>query len=427
MRGWDVKMAAAPTDAGAWFLTVRSDRRVLIMAPTMTSVKRLLDIAGMFAGDLRVQTLFTVPPDVLGWGTEAMLGELGVTLVPWRKAVAERYDLAITVNYSGIAEVDAPVALFSHGASRNKQVKSRGHGVFPVPAPTQAFNRSSLIQNGMLVPSAIAVGHEHELAMLAADCPEALPVARVVGDPCYDRLVAGRPQRAHFRRVLGLEPHQTLVVVTSTWTGSSLLGSAAYQLERLVEQLSPPEFRIVLLIHPNAVAAHGAYQLRAWWGHLAAKGLIMTRPEHDWEPLLLSADYIIGDHGSLTLYGATAGVPILIGAYNEADVHCRSGAAALAAIAPRLVGSAPVTEQLVHADAQFDASAMANVASLISSEPGGFARHTRNLLYGMLGLGQPAVPARLAEAAALPSLSWSVHDARGAGETGEHDFEVEAA
>ena len=430
MRGWDVKMAAVPTDAGAWFLTVRSDRRVLIMAPTMTSVKRLLDIAGVFAGDLRVRTLFTVPPDVLGWGTEAMLGELGVTLVPWREAVAGRYDLAITVNYGGIAEVDAPLALFSHGASRNKQVKPHGRGAFAVPAPVQGFNRSSLIQNGMLVPSAIAVGHEHELAMLAADCPEALPVARVVGDPCYDRLVAGRPQRAHFRRALGLEPHQTLVVVTSTWTGSSLLGSAAYQLERLVEQLPAPKFRIVLLIHPNAVAAHGAYQLRAWWGHLAAKGLIMTRPEHDWEPLLLAADYIIGDHGSVTLYGATVGVPILVGAYNEADVHHRSGAAALAALAPRLVGSAPVPEQLAHADAQFDATAMANVASLISSEPGGFARHTRSLLYGMLGLGQPATPARLADAAELPPLWQLARDtSRTAwtGGTNGYDLAVEAA
>ena len=169
----------------------------------------------------------------------------------------------------------------------------------------------------------------------------------------------------------------------------------------------------MLLVHPNAVAAHGAYQLRTWWGHLAAKGLIMTRPEHDWEPFLLAADYIIGDHGSVTLYGATVGVPILIGAYNEADVHDRSGAAALAAIAPRLVGSAPVPEQLAHADAQFDAAAMADVASLISSEPGAFARHTRNLLYGLLALGQPAVPARLAATAAPPSLRRLARDAGG--------------
>jgi hypothetical protein len=94
------------------------------------------------------------------------------------------------------------------------------------------------------------------------------------------------------------------------------------------------------------------------------------------------------------------GTAVLLGAYRAAAVHPDSGAAALAAIAPRLVGSIPVIEQLSQAAEQFDAEAMARVAALISSEPGGFARHTRSLLYGMLGLGQPAVPARLADASA---------------------------
>jgi hypothetical protein len=85
-------------------------------------------------------------------------------------------------------------------------------------------------------------------------------------------------------------------------------------------------------------------------------------------------------------------------------VHPQSGAAALGAIAPRLVGSIPMSAQLEHAGEQFDAAAMAAVAGLISSEAGGFARLTRRLLYGMLGLGQPATRARLLEAPAPPSL-----------------------
>jgi hypothetical protein len=201
-----------------------------------------------------------------------------------------------------------------------------------------------------------------------------------------------------------LEPGEKLVVASSTWGGDSLLGSALHQLERLVEQLPRPEYRVVLLTHPNVVAAYGAYQLRAWWGHLADKGLILTRPEQDWEPFLVAADYIVGDHGSVTLYGAAVGVPVLLGAYRPAAVHPDSGAAALGAIAPRLIGSMPVIEQLSQADEQFDAGAMARVATLISSEPGGFARHTRSLLYGILGLGQPAAPARVVDVPAPRSL-----------------------
>ena len=85
-------------------------------------------------------------------------------------------------------------------------------------------------------------------------------------------------------------------------------------------------------------------------------------------------------------------------------MHPSSGAAALAAIAPRLVGSTPVIEQLSQADEQFDEEAMARVAALISSEPGAFARHTRSLLYGVLGIGQPAVPARVVDLPAPRSL-----------------------
>ena len=397
-------MGASTIDAGAWWLTVRPDHRVLIMVPTMTSVKRLLDIADLFEGDLRVQLSFTVPPNKLGDGTAALLGRLGVRLVPWRQAAALRYDLAVTANLSGMAEVDAPVAYFSHGASQNKQGRPRGRGSIPVPSRIHGFSRSALIQGGMLVPSAVALGHDRELALLAEDCPEALPVARVVGDPCYDRIVAGRRLRTAYRDALGLRSGEKLVVVSSTWCEDSLLGSALHQLERLVEQLPRPEYRVVLLIHPNVVAAYGAYQLHAWWGHLARKGLILTRPEQDWEPFLIAADYIVGDHGSVTLYGAAVGVPVLLGAYRASAVHPSSGAAALAAIAPRLVGSTPVIEQLSQADEQFDEEAMARVAALISSEPGAFARHTRSLLYGVLGIGQPAVPARVVDMPAPRSL-----------------------
>jgi hypothetical protein len=374
------------------------------MAPTVTSVKRLLDIAGLFHGDLRVELSFTVPPNMLGRGTEAMLGALGVPLTPWSQAAEQRHDLAITTNLSGIAEVNAPVAFFSHGASRNSLARPRGRGSIPVPAQVHAFSRSALIQSGMLVPAALALGHERELELLARDCPEALPVASVVGDPCFDRLVEGRRLREYYRAALGLRPGQRLVVATSTWRGNSLFGSAPQVIEQLAELLASPEYRAVLLLHPNIYAAHSEYQVRAWWPEALRRGLIIARGEEDWQPFLLAADYIIGDHGSVTLYGAATGEPVLFGAYPDADVHPQSGAAALGAIAPRLVGSIPMSAQLEHAREQFDAAAMAAVAGLISSEAGGFARLTRRLLYGMLGLGQPATRARLLEAPAPPSL-----------------------
>lgn len=374
------------------------------MAPTVTSMKRLLDIAGLFHGDLRVELRFTVPPNTLGGGTESMLDGFGA--VPWHDAVAQRYDLAVTTNLSGIADVDAPLALFSHGASRNSRARPRGRGSIPVPSQVHAFSRSALIQRGMVVPSALPLGHERELELLAQDCPEALPIASVVGDPCFDRLMAGRGLRDHYRSALGLVPGQRLVVVTSTWRDNSLFASAPHVIDRLARLLESPQYRVVLLLHPNIYAAHGEYQVRAWWAAALRRGIVLGRPETDWQPYLLAADFIIGDHGSVTLYGAAAGIPVLLGAYPDADVHPCSGAAALGARAPRLVESVPIQEQLDQAGEQFDAAVSAEIAALISSEPGAFARNTRRLLYSMLGLGQPATAACLPDAEP-PSPLWA--------------------
>lgn len=389
---------------GPWWQTVRAARRVLVMVPTITSAKRLLDISSLFHGDLRVQMLFTVPPDVFNRGAAELLAAHGAPLVPWAQATGEPFDLAITANFGHLDAVDAPVAVFSHGASRNSLARPRGRGALPAPGPVIGFSRSDLIRGGMLVPSALALGHERELALLERGCPEALAVAHVVGDPCYDRITAGASLRGAYRAALGVREGQKLVVATSTWRTNSLLGSAPHVLERLAGELPRAQYAVALLTHPNIWAGHGAYQVRTWLEPWTNRGLVLTDPETDWQPIVMAADWIIGDHGSVTLYGAAAGVPVLLGCFPEADVHPDSGAAALGAIAPRLSPGTALGDQLRHAADTFDPQAMSEVASLITSEPGSFARHTRSLLYRLLALGQPAFPARLAPAPAPAPL-----------------------
>lgn len=385
-------------DSGAWWLTVPPQRRVLLMPATMASATRLLDIADLFHGDLRVQLHFTVPPNSFSAGTAALLAAQGVPVMPWERAKTEQFDLALSANFGGMAEVRAPVVIFAHGASRNSLARPRGRGAMPLTGPVNGFSRAELVHAGVLVPTGLAVGHERELDLLAAGCPEALPVASVVGDPCYDRIVAQAGRRAAFRRALGLAAGQKLVVVTSTWRTNSLLGSSLHLIGRLVEELPASKYRVILLTHPNIWSAHGGYQLRAWLKPSAQRGLTVLRPEADWQPILTAADWIIGDHGSVTLYGAATGAPILLGAFPEDDVHPDSGAAALGRIAPKITANVPLDVQLAHAAADLDPEAMARVASTISSEPGAFARITRRLLYNTLALSQPSVPARLAPA-----------------------------
>ncbi len=397
-------MVAALIDTGEWWLTMRPERRVLIMAHTVASAGRLLDVVGVFHGDVRVQLVFTVPPYVLNRGTADFLRSHGAPLIPWRLATSQHFDLAVSAELLAIDEVDAPVALFSHGASRNKRPIPRGRGSLVVDTAIRGFTRADLVRDSLLVPSAIALGHDRELSILERGCPEALRVAAVVGDPCADRLAAGLSQRTQFRAALGLRAGQKLVVLASTWHDEALLANGRHLVEEIVAQLPRNTYRLVLLAHPNITAAHGSYQLRSWLDHLIRNGVVPLPPEHAWEHVLVAADYIIGDHGSATLYGSIATAPILLGTYPRHGAHPDSAAAALATLAPRLSTSAPILDQLVHAETHFEPEAMAQVASLITSEPGGFARHTRRLLYGMLELGQPAVPPRLPQARPLPRL-----------------------
>jgi len=377
-----------------WWLTVRAARRVLVMASTITSAKRLWDVAGLLHGDTRVQLEFTVPPSVFNGGTAQMLAARGVPVLPWERAVAQRFDLAVAASFEHIDQVDAPVAVFSQGAGRDSVVRPPRRGSRPSPGPVTGFCRADLMRDGTVVPVALALGHERELALLEEGCPEALPVAEVIGDPCYDRIAAGVGLRNRYRAALGLSPRHKMVVVASTWQQNSLLGSAAEVVERLSKEL-PAGYRVAMLTHPNIWAAHGSYQMRAWYGSWIARGVVLVPPEADWQPILTAADFVVGDHGGVTLYATALGVPVLLGSFPADDVHPDSGAAALGRIAPRIVPGTPLTEQLEHAAAQFDAAAMARVADLITSEPGGFARHARRLLYRLLGLGQPAAPAWL--------------------------------
>jgi hypothetical protein len=383
-------------DSGAWWLTVPAQRRVLVMPATMASASRLLDVTDLFHGDLRVQLYFTVPPSQSNRGTAELLGAVGAPLLPWEKAKTESFDLALTANLSGLHEVAAPVVMFSHGASRNSLARPRGRGSRPVIGPVSGLGRTELVYAGVLAPTAVTFGHERELGMLAEDCPEALPIASVIGDPCYDRITAQAGRRAAFRRALGVTAGQKLVVVASSWQSNSLIGSASHLLERAVRELPGPQYRVALLSHPNIWAGHGGYQVQSWFKPLIEAGLVVVRPEADWQPILTAADWVIGDHGSVTLYSSVAGVPVMLGAFDERYIHPDSGAAALGLVAPRVVANVPLGDQLAHAAAEFDAPAMARVAATISSEPGAFARTARRLLYNIMGLSQPAVPARLA-------------------------------
>ena len=119
-----------------------------------------------------------------------------------------------------------------HGAGHHK-LRATDEGF---ATEVSGLSRTQLTHRGEVVPTVVGLSHENQLDVLRRHCPEALPRAEVIGDPCYARLRASLPVREHYRDALGTE-HRTLVLVASTWGGESLFGREGDLAAELVAEL----------------------------------------------------------------------------------------------------------------------------------------------------------------------------------------------
>ncbi|MEU4927378.1 hypothetical protein AB0G54_12890 [Streptomyces yokosukanensis] len=387
--------------AGRQWPTLLGRRTVLTVAHTITYAKRLVDILSLLEDDFRVQVAFTAPPHVFGDEVPHFLERLGCAVLPWEEAVRTSFDVAVAAGPRGVERLAAPLITLPHGAGYLKRLCSGPEaGVF-------GLRRQDVAPGGKL-PAAVVVPHRADLAELAEHCPEALSLAHVVGDPAYDRISASLPLRGAYRRALGLRDTEKLVVVASTWGARSSFGHFTALLPRLLTELPGEGYRCVVLAHPNVWSGHGAWQVRSWLARCARSGITLVPPEADWRSVLIAADLIIGDHGSVTLYGTLTSAPLLLVTSPAQEINPASPAAALALTAPALSPVHPLVDQLEYAATEYRREEYAAISARITSEPGRFNRNMRRLLYRMLGLGQPAhAPVTVPLPAPPPLDAWS--------------------
>lgn len=384
---------AALIEQGHW-LTVRGCKRVLVVVHTVTFAQRLREVFGLLEADLRVQIVFTAPPHAFGNGVTRYLRGLGIIPVPWEEALRTDFDLALAAGSRGLHELRAPIVRISHGAGHIKpltDVSALTPGEHRVPG---MLSPAHLLHDGRVLPAAIGYAHRRDIEELARSCPQALPAAHVVGDPCVDRITAELPRRAHHRAALGIEPGQRLVVVASTWGPASTFERLDAVLPQLLTQLPADTYRVALLLHPNVYAGHGLWQVRGWL--TGCHGAAVVPPDADWQPLLIAADWIIGDHGSLTAYGTLTDATVLLTSAPSRQVSAHSPAALLAEVAPVVSPLHPLAEQLDYAACLRRPGQYDEVAASLSSVPGEFHRRMRSVVYRLLGLGEPARPATVA-------------------------------
>lgn len=382
---------AAGADAGRW-RTVPARKTVLVLVHTEVYGRRLQDLLPLLASDLRIEVVFTIAPHAFNGGVARYLRGLGATVIPWAEAVRTTFDLALAAGSQGMEQVRAPLVRISHGAGHMSLARAQeGAAEHGLPRePGGITGRDHLTWKGAVVPRAVALAHRDDLRALRQWCPEALPVAEVVGDPAYDRVAASLPFRERYRAELGLGAGRHLVLLTSTWGRRSAFNRLEALLPRLLAELPRRTYQVAMLVHPNVWAKHGPWQVKAWLADCRRAGVLLLPPEVDWRAPLIAADSVIGDYGSVTLYATMTGAPILLSRYPYQDANPLSPGVALAMAAPALSPHRPLADQLAYAAAEYPRREYARIARRISSEPGRFNRRMRRLMYRVLGLGQPA-------------------------------------
>jgi hypothetical protein len=391
-------------DVARW-ATCRVRRSVLAVVHNVTSGQRLLEAVRLLEGDPRVQVFFTAAPDVFTHGVTAFLSEIRGLVLPWSEAVRKKFDLALAAGHGSLHELHTPVVVLPHGAGHNKYV-SAPPGREVSERQVYGLSRQRLLRDGAVVPEAVVLSHEEELSRLGEECPEAIRAAEVIGDPCFDRMEKSLPFRARYRAALGLDSGQKLVSVCSTWGPHSLLARDWELLARLVTELPRHRYRVALMLHPNVWNAHGEWSVRSWFAWLGRRGLLLISQRSDWCGPLVAADHVVGDHGSVSLYGTMTDAPVLLAgrsAKSCAGVDPRSPLAELHSFAPRLNSDRSLCRQLDRSSASYSRERHQRVAARITSEPGRYVPLMRALIYRKLRLRPSAVPLTIGPAA-LPQV-----------------------
>ena len=332
--------------------TVPAARTVLFVVHNGTTLDRLLDVAEVFAGDLRVRIVVTSDlSDPFADGLPEQVASAGLAAVPWSEATGHRWDLIVSASHHGpLGELRGPLLTLAHGAGFGKYAPGT-RSVFGLDAEWL------LGRDGRPLAAALGLARPYGLAAAAE-------TAVVVGDPCFDHLTA-----------LPAPPNGA-VVISSTWGRRSLLGTRP----GIIRTVLDAGYDTRLIPHPNVWARYGEHQLRLW---LERDGLTLVPPLRAWRRELAGAAAVIGDHGSVTVYGAALGKPTLLAAFPDDDVVPGSPAHRLGEVAGRYDPGVAIGVQLEKA------AGHPELIGLVTAVPGESRARLRATCYRLLNLEEP--------------------------------------
>ncbi|MGW0732752.1 hypothetical protein [Streptomyces sp. NPDC002851] len=396
-------------DAQRWS-TFHGERTVVAAVRTVTSATRILEtLPTLLRDDPRITLVFAYDPtSAFNEGVLDLLRDSGCRIMPWEQLGWYEPDLIVSASENiNVPEGECPVLVLPHGVGFQKYVPD---------SRTPHTRLSGVVPDALLEAGRawLAVSHPDQEAQLLASHPKTAGHTLLVGDPCFDELHTSLPRKARYRRALGVPDRHRLVVVSSTWGGTSLLGRHSDLPTRLLAELPYDAYRVAAIVHPNVWSAHGAWELRRLLASALDSGLILLPPVHTWRAGLVAADLVVGDHGSVTLYGAALGKPVLLAAFGD-DAVPGTAIAALGARTPHLDPEADLHDQVERVAEGHDPDRSAELTTRHAfAEPGHALPRLRASLYRLLRLPEPThgpAPLRVlpeAEQPATEVLSWTV-------------------
>jgi hypothetical protein len=367
-----------------WY-SVRPQRTVLAVARTVTTAIALLDGLPDLLGDHRVETLFTVMPRQrdanFERGIERLLHDAQVRLIPWNEAVARRFDLVVTASYEGyLTELSGPLFMLRHGAAIGKNISLPADGRLPVTSDG-------------LGSTTMVLSHSEQAAHYLVDDERVRLL--VAGDPVLDRLRASLPGRDRYRDALEIPNGIRLVAMTSTWGEHSLIAVRPDLPARLLAELPADEFCVAAILHPSVWFGHSGWQIRTWLRSAIDAGLVLAAPRGAWRGLLVAADAVVGDHGSVTLHAAALGKPVCLGTCESGELIAGAPSAQLEDAMPFLDASAALRPQIQSLIAEHDPDRYREIIERAFEFPGASHAILRRAMYELLGLDEPAQPPRV--------------------------------
>ncbi|MGI5350974.1 hypothetical protein ACQEU8_22755 [Streptomyces sp. CA-250714] len=377
-------------DAVRWS-TFHHTRTVVVAARTLVSTIRVLEcLPQLLRNDSRIAVVFAYDPtSAFSDGVLDLLHDTGCRVVPWEQLDSLAPDLLISASENiDVPKGDYPVLYLPHGVGFQK---------FVPDSRSSRTRLSGAVQDELLDAQRawLAISHPSQRDQLHASNPQAAERTVLVGDPCFDELRAGLGRASWFRQAMGVGDGQHLVVVSSTWGPTSLLGRRPDLLARLLAELPYDQYRVAAILHPNVWSSHGTWHIRMLLDAALEAGLMLIPPVHAWRSVLVAASVLVGDHGSVTLYGAALGKPVLLGAFGT-DAVPGTAIAALGRQAPKLREGSGLHRDVEEVLATHVPQKYAGLADRAFAEPGNALAKLRTVIYRLMELPEPtAAPVRL--------------------------------